>query len=202
MVKSNCLVLLALLFLFGCGKKELSKQAYAAYVNDPSHGFIKSKEIGGLVFEAFYNTPEWMAVKEASSDETKKDLGNLVKEYEGLYYFNFRVKSAKEGEHVLSALGKNREDILAADSYMNFDMQQDFYLLDGTDTCACVLFAADKTYAVSKVLTFSLAFDKKNNTSNSDKELVYDDKTFGKGVIRFTILGKDILSIPRLKINA
>jgi hypothetical protein len=200
MVKNRILVGLFLFSLLSCKPKEVGSKLYVKYMNDTDNGLLKTKEISGIAFDLLYNTPELMAIRDAG-DESKIDLSKLIKEYEGLYYFNLRVRSAEQGEHILTELKKSREEILGMDSYMNFDMQHDFYLIDGADTCKCVLYTMDKTYGLSKDLNFSLAFDKKMQDSESEKILVYDDKIFGCGIVRFSISGKDISSIPKLKLN-
>ena len=84
-------------------------------------------------------------------------------------------------------------------NYCSFQMQKDIFLVEGDDTLACGLFHFERTYDIAPYATFLLGFPLKKEKQNKDKVLVFNDRLFNKGTMRFVFKNEDIKKTPLLK---
>jgi len=203
-IKSCCFLLLTtqLFLLCGCRERVLSPKAYIKYMTDSKHNATKQKSMDKLKYTVHYMTPEMMALREIRdlSFLDSKLFDSLKNEYTGLCYFDMRVESSEDGEHIYNALDKTKQEVANAEWYMSFDMGKDFMLVSGNDTVSSALYHFNSTTGLSKVYDYSLAFNRKKGTEQKDLILVYEDKIFGDGLLKFHFSAAEIQSLPKLKL--
>lgn len=203
-IKSCCFLMLAaqLFLLCGCKERVLSPNAYIKYMTDSRHNATKQKNMDRLKYTVRYMTPEMMVLRELRhlSQVDVKLFDSLKNEYDGLCYFDMRVEPSEDGGHIYNALDKTKKEVANAEWYMSFDMGRDFMLVSGTDTVGSALYHFNSTTGLSKVYDYSLAFNRKKGSEQEDMVLVYEDKIFGDGLLKFYFSAAEIQSLPKLKL--
>lgn len=190
--------LLLMIILGGCNSNSLSPSGYIMYMKEAKNGLTQEKEIGDMVFEVHYLTSEMMALNELRGKRVTPEKFNELKgEYEGLDYFLFEIKS-KDGEFIHNLFKRKGIDPQEVESVFNYDAQNLFRTVVGSDTNACVLYNFSKTYGLSKVMQLSLAFDTKSEKHVEDHLLEFDSDIMGKGLVKFDFKASDINHIPLL----
>jgi hypothetical protein len=84
-------------------------------------------------------------------------------------------------------------------NYFAFGMQNDIALVDGNDTLHCDLYHYERAYDVAPSATMLLGFAKKNGSDRKDKTLIFYDRTFNKGMLKFKFAASTLYNKPKLK---
>ena len=179
----------------------LAPADYINWIEDPSNGLVADKTIGDLTFSVFYKPVEYLVLKDLEADSTlKSKFPKRQKQYDGMDYFSFRIKSNTTDGELLRMSIKDENEYYARLEYISFKMQNDFKLITGTDTVDCGLYHYERTYGLAPHASFVLGFPKNNDFGTSAKQLLFEDKLFNKGNIYITIPAEKINSIPKLEI--
>ena len=202
----NKLLLLAMPLLLGtlasCGPDSLPPAEYVQYVSNPDNGLKRSKTIGDYTYSVQYKPVDYVIANEARKpDLTTTERDARKSELDGLQYFTFRVANATGGQDVLTLNNQTEQDYSAKVGYLSFDFQHDIALVDGGDTLGCKLYNFVRTYGLAPYVDFVMAFDKpsEDETTNSDKTLIVEDRVFGAGTIKFAIDAGDIKALPLME---
>lgn len=173
---------------------------YLKYVENPENGLRQEKKIDKLAYVLQYKPVEYMVAIEQKHPELKTEvLKKRSKEMSDLQCYTLRLISADKHTDV-ATLGLNSDqDYTVRNTYMSFDMQNDIYMVDGSDTLSCALFQYTNNYGLAPYADFVIAFENKYQDKIQDKIVVYDDKIFGGGIIKFSISKEDIQKTPPLK---
>ena len=115
-----------------------------------------------------------------------------------MQYYTMQYALVKSGEDILKTQLDNASDYYARTNYFSFNLQQDIYLVDGTDTMDCKLFNYVNAYGLSPKADFVMAFDKSKHKTQEDKIIVLQDKVYGGGIIKLKIEKESIQQIPEL----
>lgn len=172
---------------------------YIAWIKDPAHSFYQEKIIRDISFSALYKPYEYIACQEQRTDSIKETtLVKYREELGGMQYFDLRIAiSGGTGEllkHQLNSAGDYEKRV----DYFAFDMQNDIRLIEAGDTLPCSLFHFERIYDVAPYSSFLLGFPVSGKKSES-KTLVFHDKVFNKGIIKFVFNAKNIATLPKLK---
>jgi hypothetical protein len=188
-----------LFFLFSCKEKYLEPMEYIGYIENEKNGLIVSKEVGEYIFSAHYAPVEYCALKKLKEEHiSSADLEKEKMEMDGLQYFNFRVELKNSGD-ILKSVSGSQQDYNHLVQHLSFGMQNDMALVENADTFPCRLFHFERTYGVAPYYTFVMAFDAGGNEKHSTSTLVYFDKIFGVGTLKFEIKEESKKNIPLLK---
>ncbi len=180
--------------------EKLKPEEYVKWVQNPENGFRKEKIIDDLVFNIQYKPYEYIVCMEEQKQELQDSLVNKkIKELDGMQYYDFKI-ILKEGlgellKYKLTSKGEYDKRV----KYFAFNMQNDIQLVEGTDTIPCTLFHFERAYDVTPSSVFLLGFGVTKNTLKQDKTLIVYDRTFGKGLIKFTFNQKDLQRLPKIK---
>ena len=186
----------------GCnGVKVLMPDDYLKWMNDPSNGMVKQKEINGLMYEVKYLTPEVMALNELRKTNVgKEEFQNIRKQYGNMNYFRLRIYD-KGGGHIYNYLRKKRVDPDEVEAYYNYSAQKDWIVISGSiDTAKCTLFTFAKTYGASVEFDFEMGYINRDSLRKGDMSLEYDDRVLNNGTLKFLFSSKDLQKIPQIKI--
>lgn len=156
-----------------------SQQRYINYINDPDHKITQKITIGDVQVSIKWLPEDYRKLN--TPDSGAAPTG------EGFHYFDIRFEKAAGDK-------PSKEKIL----YLDFDMQQDFVLLQGADSvkpsfCQRIENGTPGSYQ------YMLVFEKKQTGDNEDFSVVYKDKIFSIGNINFVYNKEDIKKIPNLK---
>jgi hypothetical protein len=144
---------------------KLAPKDYVQWNENPENGMIIEKTIGDFSFSSFYETPEYLALKEFGDTQfTKKEYEEKLMEYDGMEYFSFRIQSLSNTEELLKVGIKSDDEYYARIEYFSFKMQKDFKMIEGNDTLDCKLFHFERVYGLAPKATFIMGFssDKKS----------------------------------------
>ncbi len=125
-------------------------------------------------------------------------MAKKLEELGDMEYFSFRIKSLTESKELLKVKLNNEGEYYGRIEYFSFAMQNDFKLLDKTDTLDCVLYHFERVYGLASYATFVLGFPKRTN--NSDLKILFNDKVFNNGNIIMTIEQNTLEHLPKLKL--
>jgi hypothetical protein len=179
---------------------KLLPEEYVGWVEAKENGLKKEKTIEDIKFTAQYKPYQYVICEEARTnalpDTTfKKKTGEL----NGMQYYNLRIE-VKDGNGELLKYGvASASEYKQRVNYFSFGMQNDIKLVEGNDTLPCLLYHYERAYDVVPYGTFLLAFPLSKN-SNSDRTLIFFDRGFNKGIIKFFYRGVDINNQPQLQV--
>ena len=170
------------------------------WIQDPKNGLRKKKEMGDIDFYVQYKPYEYIVCMEERTGEIADSLMKRKRtELEGVQYYDLKILlNKKEGELLkfnLSSADQYNKRV----KYFAFEMQNDIQLVEGNDTLPCVLYHFERTYDTSPSCTILLGFNMDKKSINKQKTLLVYDRTFNKGLLKFTFKENKFLNLPKLQ---
>ncbi len=181
--------------------KELGPAEYTSWCENSENGLVANKVIGEFEYTAFYKHANYIALKEYSSpaginaDSLQKKINDLG----DMEYFNFRIRSLTESTELLKVNLADEGEYFNRIEYFSFKMQDDFQLVEGTDTLKCQLYHFERVYGLSNSATVILGFEKRKHKGSLS--LYFNDKVFNNGNIILNISKNSINNTPKLNLN-
>ncbi len=179
--------------------KEMPLPEFVTWVADKENELVKTKEIKDIIFNTAYMPGEVMAYMELKNKEySQSQFKEISEHYSAMSYFNFRIE-LKEGsgevlKYNLSSAGQYNERL----NYMAFNMQKDIYLVQNSDTLYPGLFHYERIFEVAPYATAMLAFDNEKFKKDEEFTIVYNDRLFNKGLIKFNYRPKQLIDLPNI----
>jgi len=182
---------------------------YIAWVEDSTHGLINNRMVGGMSYKIQYLPVNYCVLRQSDIhsinqtflEQGRKDNGNTE-------CFILTIEDPHHNNELLKSGIQSQEEYQERIEYCSFYIQNDLFLIDGTDTLPCRMAHFERTYGISPKAKFTLFFDplkrspKANNKSSmQDKTLVYFDRMFDNGIVKMRIKALDIERIPELIID-
>jgi hypothetical protein len=192
----------AALFSGTSSPERLQPIEYVSWIENPENGMKEEKEIGDLSFTLQYKPIEFIALKalgpSAANEKTVKEAG---KEYQGMQYYTLTINNNAGINDLLKYEVSDMQEYQQRVSYFSFDMQRDLLLVEGEDSLRCRLFHYERVYGLAPYATFLLGFDlpAKKSEKVRDKVLVYRERVFETGMLKFKIKAENLNNIPELK---
>lgn len=202
-LKLNNIIYIALLALVSCSSKSITPSDYVKYMSNEKNGLAKDQSFDNLFFKASFLTKDYLVCKSVfrggkiETEEVKKHINDI----EDLFYINLKIWSSKDKDPFYA--GKIDESIYNERIvYSNTKIINDFKLMINGDDYACKFVSFEPTHSISSEVTFALAFDKDPLLKDKDLDikLIYDDKLFGLGILKFNFNSDDIKNIPTLNL--
>ena len=189
-------------------KETAGVSEYIGWVEDSTHGLIAKRMLGGMSYQTQYYPVDYCVLRQgdlhamhaATLDQGRKDNGNTE-------CFVFTIEDPDHSRELLKSGVESPEEYQERIEYCSFYIQNDLFLIDGTDTLPCRMSHFERTYGISPKAKFTLLFDsvkgsgKQKKSSTQDKTLVYFDRMFANGIIKMRIKASDIERIPELIID-
>jgi hypothetical protein len=170
----------------GCAHKT-HYQRMLELMNDPGNKIVQSIQVGNV--KVTTRLLPWMYRNtRPDSYHNMMDTTTAPPTHEDYSYFNVRFEKDPAGEK------PTKEKVM----YLDFDMQNDFTLLCGSDSIAPAICQKIET-GITGRYEYLLAFDNHmNRVGNNNCTLYYKDKIFGLGVVAFVYNQKDVQKVVRL----
>jgi hypothetical protein len=181
--------------MLSCSQAELSSMDFIKYVDNPANGLIQQTQSGSLVFKLQYRPPEYEWLKAAGHNINLADL----EEQRKLQFFVLKIEHESANVDVLAYGTRSSVEYQQRIIYLTSAVQNDFVLIDGTDTLPCVMHHWERTYKLTNYTTLLLAFPA-SKEGVSDKTVVFYDEIFGVGKTFIQIPKAKIQAIPKLKV--
>jgi hypothetical protein len=178
-------------------RKTLPMDQYVIWVRNTENDLSKIKEISDINYRLSYMPKEYMTYLELKNEKyTKEQFQKVEKNYSDMSYFNFRIE-LKEGQgellkYNLSSAQQYNDRI----TYMSFEMQKDIILVQNHDTIYPGLFHFERIFEVAPYTTVMFAFDNKKFNPQNEFTVVYNDRLFKKGYIKYNYKPKQLIDLP------
>lgn len=182
-------------------KQELLSAEYMQWVQNKKNGLKKEKLIDDISFSIQYKPLQYIVCIEEKQKEIHENvLKSKIEELNDMEYYDLKImlKSA-QGELLKHQISSATEYDQRVKHYA-FEMQNEIKLVEDNDTIPCSLFHFERAYDAAPYCKFLLGFSKnKEQNSINEKTLIFQDKIFHKGIIKFTFNRKELNNIPKLK---
>lgn len=180
-------------------KTKLPLEQFVKWVGKEDNDLSKTKEISEMAYHLSYMPKECMAYMELKNKTYSEDeLQKILSYYNEMTYFNFRIEFKKGQGELLKYNLKSPQQYTERINYVSFEMQKDFYLVQGKDTLLPGLYHFERTFDVAPFTTVMLAFDNKKFNPSDEFTIVYNDKLFNKGFIKYNYKPKQLIDLPNL----
>jgi hypothetical protein len=201
MNRNHILFILSLVFscmlLQSCTKAELSPSEYIAWCDRSENNLVRVYRQNNLELTCQYNSAEYVSVKQ--SDPGKLDAAevkNNTAAVSDLVHFKLKFRDTTSN-NFLRTNYTSAEEFNIKSMYLSFDVRYDFKLVQGDDTSECVLNHHERTYGSTPYETLLIAFPKLHD-GETDLELIFNDRVFGFGRVKFFFEKEDLNAIPKL----
>lgn len=181
-------------------QKRVTVSEFVKWCGDEKNGLVLKKEVSELEFQLSYMPAHTMAYLELRNESYDIERFNKVAEYYSeMVYFNFRIKLKENSGELLKYRLQSPQQYDERVKYISFAMQNDFYIVQKKDTIRPGLYQFERIYEIAPMATLMMAFDKKKLNINEEITLVYNDKLFNKGYVKFLIDKKQLIDIPNIE---
>jgi hypothetical protein len=198
--KNKCFglaVVFAVVLLPGC-TNSLKAPDYILYLTNPAHGMYQELTINKYLFTIQYKPLDWMMLQDFESSTANAD--ELRKKYESSSYFVLKIKGFGDADIAGSTADmKNNVSITPVQSYLNFGIQEDIYMVAGPDTLPCMAMHHEPYNAQTDINTFALAFEKPPCT-DCDYSIIYSGNYFNNSLLKFYFRKEQLNQLPKLKL--
>jgi hypothetical protein len=172
---------------------------YVAWISNTDNGLNKQKEISDLEFNLSYISPENMTYLELKNEEYNTALfKQKLKDYSVMSYFNFKIKlKSAEGEllkYNLGSVGQYDYRI----KHIAFNMQKDIFIVQDSDTLYPGIYHFERIYDIAPYATVMIAFDNSKFKKQNEFTIVYNDRLFNKGLIKYNYKANQLVDLPNL----
>lgn len=172
---------------------------FVTWCADEDHKLNKVKEIADIRYTLSYLPSETMAFLELRKEEYDFSKFKKTSEnYSEMTYFNFKVEVINGRIELLKHQLQSASQYEARVKYMSFEMENDIYLLQGKDTLHPGLFHFERIFEVAPYATVMFAFDNQKFNKDENFTIVYNDKLFEKGFVKFNYKTKQLINVPNI----
>jgi hypothetical protein len=185
-----------------CSVQNMGPREYMQWVKSEQNGLRISKEISDYKFTLQYKPVEFEALLHLGDKPVAKpQFDSLTATIKDVQFFTFCINTPDKKDPA-RAISLNEADYNQRLNYLMFEMQNDFYLVDGKDTLPCLFYHYERNFDVSPDNNILLGFERDTLQKEiGDKTLIYDDKILETGPVILTVKSQDIKSVPTLKLN-
>ncbi len=180
-------------------KDNMTVQEFLTWCSDKNNKLNKSKDIADLRFNLSYFPAPSMAFLELRTESYDfPKFQEACNHYSDMTYFNFRLEIIDGTGELLKYKLQSPAQYDGRVKYMSFEMQKDIYLVQGKDTLLPGLFHFERVFEVAPYSTVMLAFDNKKFNKNEEFTVIYNDKLFEKGFVKFNYKNKQLINLPNI----
>jgi hypothetical protein len=179
--------------------EKLTVGEFVAWCGDENNKLTKIKTISDIRFNLTYLPAETMAYLELRTEDY--DLAKFqraTKNYSEMTYFNFKMEVINGTGELLKYKLQSPSQYDGRVKYTAFEMQNDFCLIQGKDTLLPGLYQFERIFEVGPYANMMLAFDNKKFNKNDEFTIVYNDRLFEKGFVKFNYKNKQLINLPNI----
>lgn len=186
------------LVIASCDKpKVLGPKDYVKWVVNPKNDLVEIKEYDKLTYRLSYLPQELIALRKCNKLSVDSCYYDYLKDLQGINHFKLEIISLDKQDPLRMNLS-SKDEFYQRMEYFNSWLSNDIDCISGTDTLAFSFLHTERHYGISDKLTILMAFDE--NDSREGLTMIYDDKVFGAGRMKFHFSEQEINSIPQVKI--
>lgn len=190
----------------GCKPDGLSPADYVQYVKNPVNGLITRQEHSGIMMEAFYQPPEYVALMQIPPAEIDDSLFRAETESNKPFYhllFSIGSASAVPIDELLSKKGDADMPFETRKQQMMYQMQNAFLLIIGQDSLPCTFYHTQLSGKLNNAYDFILVFEADSTSVgqplNDNIALAYRDSIWLQQRFNFLFDKNNINRLPEIK---
>jgi hypothetical protein len=179
--------------------KDMTVGEFVDWCADEEHKLNKVKDISDMRYSLSYMPAEAMAFLELRKEEYDITKFQKTKEsYSEMSYFNFKIRALETKGELLKYRLSSPYQYENRVKYMSFGIENDIYLVQGKDTLHPGLCHFERIFEVAPYATIMLAFDNKKFNKDQEFTIVYNDRLFEKGFVKFNYRNKQLINLPKI----
>jgi hypothetical protein len=179
--------------------EKVTVKEFMRWCADEDNRLSRSKEISEMRYKLSYLPPEAMAFLELRKEPYDlPKFRKLSDSYSEMTYFTFRIEVLDGSGELLKYKLRSPAQYDARVKYMSFDIQNDLYLVQGKDTLIPGLFQFERIFEVAPYANVMFAFDNKRFNRQEEFTIIYNDKLFGNGYVKFNYRDKQLFNLPNI----
>jgi hypothetical protein len=178
--------------------KELDLNGFVNWYKE-NENLHKKSEAGEFNYILNYLPSESMALLELRRE--KYDIWKFKKtceSYSHMLYFNFKIELNGSKAELLKYNLKDPGQYEQRVKYISFEMQKDIYIEQNGQEMHPDMYQFERIFNVAPYCTVMMAFDRKKINPEKDITLVYNDKLFDKGIIKFHFKEGQLTDLPKV----
>ena len=179
--------------------ESITATEFVRWCSDETNQLNKSKEISEVKYHLKYLPKESMAMLDLRTQKYDYNkFQSTCEYYTELTYFNFKIEIPQASGELLKYQLKSPQQYEDRIKYMSFEMQNDIYLVQGGDTLRPGLYQFERIFEVAPFATAMMAFDNKKFNKEKEFTIVFNDKLFDKGLIKFNYKNRQLVNVPNI----
>lgn len=180
-------------------KENTTAKEFVAWCNNEENHLAKSKVISELNYHLSYLPSESMAFLELRTEEYDYEkFKKTTDNFKEMTYFNFKIELTGGSGELLKYQLNSAVQYESRVKYISFQMEKDLCLIQGQDTLYPGLYHFERAFEVVPYLTVMFAFDNKKFDKEKEFTIVYNDKLFEKGLIKFNYQNRQLIDMPNV----
>jgi hypothetical protein len=194
-----CTILLVNICL-ACKKEKLAMDAYRAFVLSKDYSCQTTQSLVAADYSIKWLPPfySYLASNEALNAKACQHINKLNQNQrpEVLeFLFEIKIKNQKQSLSNLNNLEKNT----VAVDYLSAQISRDLQMItESNDTLPCLSSQLERHYSIDDKTTLLLHFSSKKDWGKS-LTILFNDRLFNQGIIKFNFLSKDYSQLPKLE---
>jgi hypothetical protein len=113
-------------------------------------------------------------------------------------YFKFRIGKSEGTGELLKYNLSSAQEYTNRLNYISFEMQKDIFLIQDKDTVYPGLYHYERVFEVAPYATIVLAFDNEKFKPENEFTIVYNDRLFKKGYIKYNYKAGQLIDLPKI----
>ena len=180
-------------------KQTLTATEFIKWCADENNHLNKSKEMSEFKYNLAYMPVQSLAYLELRTeqyDEVK--FQKACEHYTDMTYFNLKIELPNGSGELLKYQLQSPRQYEDRVKYISFNIQNDIYLVQKTDTLNPGLCQYERIFEVAPYATVMMAFDSKKFNKEKEFTIVFNDKLFNKGFIKFNYKNGQLINVPNI----
>jgi hypothetical protein len=184
------------ILIVSCGNS-ISPSEYIAYVDSEENGLVKIWTQNDLELTCQFLPHEYIALKQFNKSTLKKEpFFETLAEIDSSLQFKLTFEN-KAQNNFLKNNYTTGEEYNRSVMYLSYDIGADLTLVKGVDSVKCSLFHHERTYGNTPYETLLISFASKFDDTDQ-LQLIFRDRVFGFGTVKFLFKTADIRNVPIL----
>lgn len=196
--KYTKILVLGMFFLtLSCNKSKYSPTEYVNWCDSEENGLSKEFTQNELKLTCQFMTSEYAVLKQNDPNNlVEQEINENINALSDLRQFKLIFENT-QSTNFLKDNYTTAEQFNTRSMYLSYDIQSDLRLVEGEDTVNCIMNHYERSYGNTPYETLLVSFPS-NRSSQNDLELIFDDRVFGYGRVKFFFEKSLLESIPEL----
>lgn len=179
--------------------QNLTAAEFIKWCADKNNKLNKTKEISEFNYNIMYMPMQTMAYLELRTEQyDEAKFQKACEHYMDMTYFNLKIELPNGSGELLKYQLQSPQQYDNRIKYMSFNMQNDICLVQKGDTLNPGLYQFERIFEVAPYATVMLAFDNKKFNKENEFTIVFNDKLFDKGFIKFNYKNGQLINVPNI----